>query len=103
MSFVGAVTTLLPSWLIFIYAGLVFTHRIYVVLKWNFVEVNRLENLFYSIALLMVTLFYGVRSLGFEDFQVAIALSRIVFMWWLTASLYISHRMAYRRKKNGLE
>ena len=92
----------IPAWFIFALAAVTMVHRFYVAFRWEWNVISRWENVLYAIALLNIAGFYLGVWLTWWDMSTSIAISRLVWSWLILASLYISKRMA-KRRRNGLE
>ena len=97
------VILLIPSWLLFSAAAIAAAYRWYITVKFNISVTSRWEQMLYAIAMTNLALFYlGIwQDLGHADDR--IAMSRLVWLWVIIISIYISYKMAKRHGKDGLD
>ena len=94
---------LIPTWLLFTTAAIAAAYRWYIALRFDVSVISRWEQALYAIAMTNLTLFYlGIwQGLGHPDDR--IAMSRLVWLWVIVISIYISYKMAKRHGADGLE
>ena len=94
---------LIPTWLLFVTATFAAAYRWYIAARYDLSVISRWEQALYAIAMTNLALFYlGIwQGLGHPDDR--IAMSRLVWLWIIIISIYVSHKTAKRHGGNGLD
>ena len=94
---------LIPTWLLFVMSVIAAAYRWYIAARFNLSVTSRWEQMLYAIAMTNIALFYGGLWLGLGHPDDRIAMSRLVWLWVIVISIYISYKMAKRHGTDGLE